>query len=181
MRIELVRQERKSGKTFPLAMDVIYEDDFLAVIDKPAGFDVSGNAFRTIRNALPHNLKVSTEKDPVIKYNIAGVFDVKLEIKLSDTTLTVIKSDYIHVIDDIVVYPNPSRNFVYLNMMGNEVSEAEIFIFNSMGQEVRYYEIKEKVSDIISLGSFATIPSGVYFISVRTPDFTQHLKLTLSK
>ncbi len=63
MRIELIRRDRKPRKIFHLDLDVVFEDDHLAVIDKPAGFDVSGNTFRTITNALPANLAVSPEDD----------------------------------------------------------------------------------------------------------------------
>jgi hypothetical protein len=116
-----------------------------------------------------------------IKYDKAGVYDVTLEIKLQDTTLSVTKSDFIHVIDDVVVFPNPTRDEVYIDMMGNEAEDIEIFVFNTTGQEVKYLSIDKAYTDIISLGSFELMPSGIYFISVRTPHFTQHLKLTLNK
>ncbi len=128
------------------------------------------------------NPQSSNEKNPSnINYSTAGIYDVKLELKLKDTTLVATKTDYIHVVDDLIVFPNPSRDLVYIDLMGNEVNQVEIFVFNTMGQEVRYYEIEDSITDVITLGSFANLPSGVYFISVRTPEFTQHLKLTLNK
>lgn len=42
---------------------VIYEDEHLAIIHKPAGILVSGNSFKTISNALPQNIKRSVLKD----------------------------------------------------------------------------------------------------------------------
>lgn len=44
-------------------LNVLFEDDYLAVIHKPAGILVSGNTFKTIVNALPQNLKWSTLQD----------------------------------------------------------------------------------------------------------------------
>lgn len=44
-------------------MDVLFEDEHLAVIHKPAGILVSGNTFITIANALPQNIKASTLSD----------------------------------------------------------------------------------------------------------------------
>ncbi|MEC3967070.1 RluA family pseudouridine synthase [Flagellimonas halotolerans] len=41
----------------------MFEDDYLAVIHKPAGIEVSGNKFMTIANTLPQNLKPSTLSD----------------------------------------------------------------------------------------------------------------------
>ncbi len=47
-------------------LEVLFEDDYLAAIHKPAGILVSGNSFRTIANALVQNLKQSTFADAVI-------------------------------------------------------------------------------------------------------------------
>jgi len=63
MQIELQEEDRKPGKTYNLKMPVIYEDNFLAVINKPAGITVSGNKYRTVENALPYNLKPSDTAD----------------------------------------------------------------------------------------------------------------------
>lgn len=41
----------------------MFEDEYLAVIHKPAGILVSGNTFITIANALPQNLKKSKLSD----------------------------------------------------------------------------------------------------------------------
>ena len=65
--IELAYQETKTPKKqliFPL--EVLFEDEYLAVIHKPAGILVSGNSFKTITNALPQNLKKSTLTDATI-------------------------------------------------------------------------------------------------------------------
>lgn len=62
-KLELIQREEKQKKVFHLHLDVLFEDDFLAVVDKPAGYPTSGNYFRTIENALPYNLKPSAEKD----------------------------------------------------------------------------------------------------------------------
>jgi len=61
--IQLYDLENKPPKTYNLNLDIIFEDEFLAVVKKPAGLVVSGNQFRTVVNALPFNIKVSTEKD----------------------------------------------------------------------------------------------------------------------
>lgn len=42
---------------------VIWEDEWLAVVYKPAGLPVSGNRLKTLRNALPSNLRSSKEQD----------------------------------------------------------------------------------------------------------------------
>lgn len=48
-----------------LDLEVIYEDDYLAVIIKPPGIMVSGNGFKTVTNGLAQNLKSSTRPDAI--------------------------------------------------------------------------------------------------------------------
>lgn len=43
----------KAYKKFHLELEVIFEDDYLLAIHKPAGLRVSGNHFKTVKNALP--------------------------------------------------------------------------------------------------------------------------------
>jgi len=62
-KIELVALDKKPPKIYQLDFPVIYEDNQLAVIQKPAGIIVSGNQFHTIQNALLHNLKPSNAID----------------------------------------------------------------------------------------------------------------------
>lgn len=50
-------------KVFELKLDVIFEDDYIAVIDKPAGISVSGNKYKTIVNALSFNLNKTNAED----------------------------------------------------------------------------------------------------------------------
>jgi 23S rRNA pseudouridine1911/1915/1917 synthase len=56
-------EEPKPERQFIFPLDVLYEDDYLAVIHKPAGILVSGNGFKTIVNALPQNLQRSPLPD----------------------------------------------------------------------------------------------------------------------
>lgn len=44
-------------------LNVLFEDEYLAIIHKPGGILVSGNHFKTIANALIQNLKKSTLED----------------------------------------------------------------------------------------------------------------------
>jgi len=64
--ITLFQSEGKTNlKKLKLPLEVLFEDDYLAIINKPAGILVSGNKFKTIANALPQNLKKSSQKDAV--------------------------------------------------------------------------------------------------------------------
>lgn len=65
--IDWVDLELKPVKVLPLDLTVIFEDEHLAVINKPAGVIVSGNQFRTVENALLHNIQKSEEQDALRK------------------------------------------------------------------------------------------------------------------
>lgn len=51
------------NKKLVLQLKVLYEDDHLAAIHKPAGILVSGNSFKTIANALVQNIQQSNLPD----------------------------------------------------------------------------------------------------------------------
>ncbi|WP_214983444.1 RluA family pseudouridine synthase [Tenacibaculum dicentrarchi] len=63
-KIELYKiSEETTFKQFEFPLEVLFEDDYLAVIYKPAGILVSGNSFATIDNALLQNIKKSPLED----------------------------------------------------------------------------------------------------------------------
>jgi 23S rRNA pseudouridine1911/1915/1917 synthase len=65
-KIELYQLENSSTfERLKLDIEVLFEDDYLAIIYKPAGILVSGNKFVTIANGLTKNLKKSTLSDTV--------------------------------------------------------------------------------------------------------------------
>ena len=61
--ISLVDLQKKPPKIFKLKIEVIYEDEHIAVVRKPAGISVSGNKYKTILNTLAFNLMASTSED----------------------------------------------------------------------------------------------------------------------
>ncbi|UKN02935.1 RluA family pseudouridine synthase [Paracrocinitomix mangrovi] len=61
--IELIDLEVTPPKPYHLKLRVLFEDQYLAVIFKPAGLLSSGNAFKTVTNALLYNLEKSNASD----------------------------------------------------------------------------------------------------------------------
>jgi 23S rRNA pseudouridine1911/1915/1917 synthase len=59
-----------SNKKLNLKLKVLFEDDYLAAIHKPAGILVSGNSFKTIANGLSQNLLKSEQPDAVMPYPV---------------------------------------------------------------------------------------------------------------
>jgi 23S rRNA pseudouridine1911/1915/1917 synthase len=62
-RISLIMWEKPLPRIFELPLQILFEDDWLAVLLKPAGIAVSGNRYRTIQQALPFNLQPSGRRD----------------------------------------------------------------------------------------------------------------------
>jgi RluA family pseudouridine synthase len=65
--IELVDWQKTPPKNFPMQIKIAYEDEYFALVCKPAGIEVSGNKFKTLQNALPINCDASTAPD-ALKY-----------------------------------------------------------------------------------------------------------------
>lgn len=69
-------QKPPPKKKLNFSLDILLEDEHLAVIHKPAGIVVSGNSFKTITHALPGNLQPSklsdgTTPQPVHRLDLA--------------------------------------------------------------------------------------------------------------
>jgi len=62
-KISLVDLENKPPKPLNINLEIIFEDEHIAVINKPAGIEVSGNKYYTIQNALVASIKPSIELD----------------------------------------------------------------------------------------------------------------------
>jgi len=61
--ISIIDMENKPPKPLDLPLDIIFEDEHIAVINKPAGIEVSGNKYYSIQNALVSNISKSVEPD----------------------------------------------------------------------------------------------------------------------
>lgn len=75
-----IPKEVRPNKKLVFPLKVLFEDDHLAMIHKPAGILVSGNSFKTIANALAQNIQQSnlpdaTKPQPVhrLDYATTGV------------------------------------------------------------------------------------------------------------
>nr|WP_320118171.1 RluA family pseudouridine synthase [uncultured Marinifilum sp.] len=68
-KIELCDLELPISKVYELRLEVVYEDDYIAIINKPGGISVSGNQFKTVKNALPFNLRPSMRKNALPVFN----------------------------------------------------------------------------------------------------------------
>jgi 23S rRNA pseudouridine1911/1915/1917 synthase len=65
MHIELIEDSSQERQIYPLDLDVRFEDDYFAIVVKPAGLVSSGNQFRTLQNAVAGVLQTSPEIDAI--------------------------------------------------------------------------------------------------------------------
>lgn len=63
MEIAWIPGDNKPPKIYKMPLEVVFEDDYLAIVNKPGGLVVSGNQFKTLENVLPGHLKKSPERD----------------------------------------------------------------------------------------------------------------------
>ena len=84
--------EKPTQKQLILKLSVLYEDDYLAVIEKPAGILVSGNKFKTIDNALQQNLQRSIQSDAVRPRAVHRLDYPKTEVLLIGKTSSSIQA-----------------------------------------------------------------------------------------
>ena len=62
-KIELVDPGHRIPKPYDFDVPIVYEDDYLLVVNKPSGLTVSGNKFETLENALVNRVKLSVQPD----------------------------------------------------------------------------------------------------------------------
>ncbi len=60
-------QELNLAQCIELDFEIIFEDEHLALVNKPAGITVSGNKKWTLENALSSKLRKSNKKDALVK------------------------------------------------------------------------------------------------------------------
>jgi len=61
--IHLLDLQESIPKVFECKLPIVFEDEDLAIINKPGGIAVSGNFYKTVQNALVFNLQPSTSED----------------------------------------------------------------------------------------------------------------------
>ena len=122
---------------FPLK--VVFEDDYLAIIEKPPGVLVSGNTFVTIYNALPQNLKKSTQEDGVRPTPIHRLDYPTSGLVLTGKTSTSIRALY-KLFEDKKI-----QKTYYAITIGKMNPKGTIELALEEKEAITHYKIKETV------------------------------------
>lgn len=119
-------------------LDVLFEDEYLALIHKPAGILVSGNGFKTIAHALPQNIQQS---------------------KLPDATLPqpVHRLDY--ATTGILLIGKTSISIRKLNKMFEDKEMSKTYYAITIGNMNQQGEIRSEVDGKESHSSYRVIQS----------------------
>lgn len=150
-KIQLVQRKGVIKKVFHLKLEVVFEDDHLAVINKPAGFPTSGNYFRTIENALPLNLKPSPELDalphpkPVHRLDnpTSGLLLVAKTIKAATKLQVAFEKKEIQKIYLAIVSGETPAATVYTQEIAGKPSITSISTLEKFNYEGRRYSLIE--------------------------------------
>ncbi|WP_010135948.1 RluA family pseudouridine synthase [Ochrovirga pacifica] len=118
--LTLIEDESLQKKNIQMPLDILYQDNFLAVIYKPAGMLVSGNKAKTISNALEFNLQVSSEKDAVKPQPIH-----RLDFATSGLLLVGKTARSLHVLGDLFKDRKIQKTYIAITQ-GKMLTEGQI-------------------------------------------------------
>ena len=133
-----IPKESPSWKKLTFPVDVLFEDEHLALINKPPGILVSGNSFKTIANALEQNLNKSILPDAV-------------------------KPQPVHRLDyettGILLIGKTNSSIRILNKMLEDKEVKKIYYTISIGGMPEYGQIDSRVDDKNALTDYSTVES----------------------
>ncbi|MFT5078054.1 MAG: 23S rRNA pseudouridine1911/1915/1917 synthase [Planctomycetota bacterium] len=144
--ITIHKDESVSKKpSIHIPIDILFEDDYLAIINKPAGVEVSGNKKYTIENALPSLLKKSIQKDAL------------------ERPLPAHRLDY--PTSGCLLISKASETLQALHLLFEERNITKKYLAVTIGHQATEGKIDEPIDGKPSLSSFKvlqTIPSKKY-------------------
>ena len=79
------------------------------------------------------------------------------------------------VSDHIKLYPNPFSQSLNIRFPGNYSPDLHLSLFNLLGQKMDARIIKN--SNIVTIKDWHSLPSGMYFLKIETPNFHQSFKV----
>lgn len=135
-------EEERHTKKFILTLEVLFEDEHLAVIHKPAGILVSGNSFKTIANALTQNLQPSKLSDATIPQPVHRLDYATTGILLVGKTNSCIRALN-------KVFENKEVEKTYYAIAIGSISNSGSIISDIDGKESRSdYKLLESVASV---------------------------------
>lgn len=134
----------------------------------------------------------STEQNPSVTYNTAGVYDVTLTISDGTDSHTFIREDYIEVFDctglsendltdNVSVFPNPGNGDFELNIISSEAVKADIKVVNLLNETV-FSKTGVVVDGTYEASMDLTeLPNGLYLLVVDSDGERTVKRIVISK
>lgn len=135
---------------------------------------------------------VSTEKNPVITYETAGTYDVKLVVSdgfSTDSILSVgyIVADFPTALEDKAesftcsVQPNPSTGMVTLQIKSSVAGPLELTVFDLIGTRVYAEQGISMTGQVNKSLNLTSLPDGIYFLKISGKEVMATKKVVIRK
>lgn len=79
--------------------------------------------------------------------------------------------------DDLMIYPNPTSDMVYLKSSGNEFKDIEVSVVDMAGKLIYLENYDRFGSDVQYTVDLSNAPAGMYFLKVRNSDMIRYEKI----
>jgi hypothetical protein len=89
------------------------------------------------------------------------------------TNNALLSSDNFALLEDVVLYPNPSKDFFTIDLPQNIVRSGKIEVYNSLGQQVATKVISSDADLTVNISS---LTNGVYFLNLNLGDAAKTLR-----
>ena len=133
------KRQQIKRKAIDIEIEVLWEDDYLAVVNKPAGIEVSGNKRWTLENAVVGKLKSSTQPDAL------------------DYAQAIHRLDY--PTTGIVLFGKTQKAVIRLNQLFEEKQVAKIYYAITVDQMPASGEINEPIDNKAAHSTFEVVES----------------------
>jgi PKD repeat protein len=132
----------------------------------------------TFENGIP---ATSTDENPEnILFSGIGYYDVSLKASNADTTLSISKTDFIRVWDDVKIYINNATSQLWIDFGNYLHSNFSLSIFDAGGRKM--LEVKNSnISQNRYNFNIAGLSNGVYLVKLNTNLATYSKKIVVIK
>jgi PKD repeat protein len=115
----------------------------------------------------------SSNQNPVVSYELPGVYTVSLTVSNAAGTDVMIKEDFITVEEVIgvsekqdnqmAIYPNPAKDYIYLKSI---LEIKSVSVYDLLGNLVMFEKIDSKLKTL----NLVALDNGLYFLKIDTND-----------
>jgi hypothetical protein len=134
---------------------------------------------------------ISCDKNPVVLYDSAGFYDVTMIVSDGVHSDTIIKLNYITVVDlvgiadkrfdQIEILPNPSNGSFSVSLNVSSGTAVSIALYNNMGSTVFYDNIINDGTRYYGRFNFNDLKDGVYLLSIKNQEIHHCSKVIIQR